>query len=344
MSGARIRLAVSLPPVACALVVACTGRPPTPAFAIDGGGLDDGGDAGGPPLADSSLGDSSAGRRDAEPPPTDDGSLEAAGPAALLRAANWSPDSPAAGYDFCLAPHGTSAWQGPEVAATLGGVGTLGDAGTNAMQFPVVTNYLFFVPPGAYDVAIVASGEGCNGPVTVTKDLAALTTGGFYTLAIVGDAVPSANDPALTAVLLIDDSLSPGGSANIRFLNLAPSARSVDFGKGDLSSGTFVPLATGVTFGVAPGNANAEAGALDPNGYASIPAESSSITFSAHVAGVATDLVTTAPLTPMPGNVDTMALVGGKTGGRAPVLLMCTEDGVQNQSSGLVASCATVSM
>jgi hypothetical protein len=223
-------------------------------------------------------------------------------------------------------------------------VGSLGDAGTNGIQFPVVTNYLFFVAPGVYDAAIVAPGQGCGHPVAVATNLAALSTGTFYTLAMVGDAIPAGSDPALTAILLADDSTAPGGSANLRFLDAAPSVRSVEFGEGTLVGGTFLPLATNVSFGATGSAASTEAGTLDANGYASIAATGAGATLSAHAQGASTDLATASGLTPMPGDVDTIVLVGGKTGGAAPSLVVCTGDGVQNQSSGLISSCAFASM
>jgi len=42
--------------------------------------------------------------------------------------------------------------------------------------------------------------------------------------------------------------------------------------------------------------------------------------------------------------VYTVVLVGGKTGGGPPRLLLCTGDGVQNESTGLLSACEIVSM
>jgi hypothetical protein len=332
---------------ASAVAAACSARPSTPAFAIDGGDGDAAADGGRPGAGEAGAGPGDSG---VAPPPTQDASLDAAGPAALLRVANWSPDAPAAGYDVCLAPSGTSAWQGPEVATALGSVGSLGDAGVSAVQFPVVTNYLLFVGPGTYDVEVVAPGEGCGHPLAVSTGLLPLATGVFYTLAIVGDTAPAGGDPPLAAILLGDDSAAAGGAASLRFLDVAPSVRAADFGEGTVASGTFVALATAAAFGALPGGAGPDAGALDPNGYASIPATGTSVTLSAHAAPAsgdaqaAVDLATASALTPMPGDVDTIALVGGKTGGGGPRLLVCTGDGVQNQSTGLVSSCTPASM
>src|SRR6202030_1440041 len=81
-----------------------------------------------PPTADASpgspdatTGDAATGPLDAEPPPL---------PFALVRVANWSPDAP--GVDFCLAPHGTTAFVGP----LLGTQSALLDAAAPLLAYP----------------------------------------------------------------------------------------------------------------------------------------------------------------------------------------------------------------
>ena len=272
-----------------------------------------------------------------------DAPTEATGPTAHLRIANWSPDAPSSGYDVCLAPHGTSSWSGPLLAQTIGDAGVLGDAGVPSVQFPGVTNYLVGVPPRTYDVAVVAARAGCAAPVVVTTSLAALVVSGWYTMAIVGDRSPTGGDPALSVVLLADDSSATVGTA-VRFLDMAPAIASADFGEGTIATG-FMPLAVGVPFARLATKPPGDAGALpDPSGYVGV-FPPSSVAFSAHPStGAATDTAVAPNQTFAAGAVITIALVGGKTGGARAQLLVCTGDGVVNQSDGLYSACTVASM
>lgn len=272
--------------------------------------------------------------------PAVDAPLEASGPTAQVRVANWAPDAPASGYDVCVAIHGSSSWSGPLLGQAVGNVGSLGDAAVPTIQFPGVTNYLLALAPATYDVAVVRAGAGCASPVKVATDLPALVAGDWYTMAIVGDATPVGTDPALTVVVLDDDSTNAVGTA-VRFLNVAPSIASADFGLGTFAAG-FTPLEVGVPFAGIVTMAAPEAGVTpDSNGYVGVAsAATGTVTFSAQVSTGATGDLAVAPgLTLSPAPTATVALVGGKTGGGGAQLLVCTWDGVQNESSGLVESC-----
>jgi hypothetical protein len=312
-----------------ALAAACTSREPA-SFDTSGG---DAGDAG----SDTGL------AIDSMPPvdtgtPVFDAPLEATALTAQLRVANWSPDAPAAGYDVCLAPHGTSSWSGPLLSKTIGDAGVLGDSGMPSVQFPTVTNYLLGVAPGTYDVAIVAAGAGCASPVVVATDLPAVVLGSWYTMAIVGDRTPAGMDPGLSVVLLTDDSSATVGTA-VRFLDMAPSIAEADFGEGTFGA-TFVPLATGVPFARLGTTSGGDAGtAPDSNGYVGI-LPPGGIPLSAHASTGATGDAAVAPNQSFAaGAVVTVALVGGKTGGAKAQLVVCIADGVVNQSAGLYSGC-----
>src|ERR1700722_7569004 len=98
-----------------------TTSPPAALAALDAGkGHDATAPTDGSPGGDATIAD--AGETDGEP--------EGGTPTlALLRAANWSADSPS--VDFCLAPHGTGAFRGPilgEAAAAIDDAGVI-DAG-----------------------------------------------------------------------------------------------------------------------------------------------------------------------------------------------------------------------
>jgi hypothetical protein len=275
--------------------------------------------------------------------PTADAMLEASGPTAQVRVANWAPDAPESGYDVCVAVHGTPDWSGPLLADAIGDAGPA-DAAAPSIPFPGVTNYLLALAPAAYDVAVVAGGAGCASPVKVATDLPALVAGGWYTMAIVGDAAPVGADPGLSVVVFTEDPSNAVAMA-VRFLDVAPSIASADFGLGTLASG-FTPLETGVPFAGIVTTAAADAGVIpDSNGYVSLAATglatTGSATFSAHApTGDAGDLAVAPAVTLSPAPLSTVALVGGKTGGARPQLLVCTWDGVVNESSGLMESCS----
>jgi hypothetical protein len=284
-------------------------------------------------LLDSTAADTSVIELDARP--------EATGPTANLRIANWSPDAPTSGYDVCLAPHGTSTWRGPLLARMVGDAGVLGDSGSPSIQFPLVTNYLLGVSPGTYDAAIVATGAGCANPVAMATNLPALAVSGWYTMAIVGDRTPAGADPALSVVVLTDDSSATIGAA-VRFLDMAPSIASADFGEGTLAAG-FVPLAIGVPFAKVATRAAGDAGAKpDANGYVAVMPPSGAA-LSAHASSGATGDAAVAPnQTFAAGAVVTVALVGGKTGAAKPQLVVCSWDGVVDPSAGLYSGCISM--
>lgn len=162
-----------------------------------------------------------------------DGGTEASTPQANIRLANWSPDSPTAGYDFCVSPHGANTWSGPQLAQAM-----------VSLAFPTVTTY-FQLDAGQYDVEIIAAGQtDCTSDAAapVISNLAALAADSFYTLAFVGDTDVAGSDATLTAVLYGDDAARTDGNVNVRFLNAAPSltgSTTVDFGTGAQSASTF---------------------------------------------------------------------------------------------------------
>ena len=116
-------------------------------------------------------------------PPSD---APAAPPQTLLRIAHLSPDAPA--IDVCVAPHGTTTFQGPLVAGLASSLGltasTAGgaignDGGVIGLSFTEVSAYIS-LDPGAYDVRIVAAGaSSCDVPLgAVPLDAGAPTAAG----------------------------------------------------------------------------------------------------------------------------------------------------------------------
>ena len=309
-AGALLAALAACSAGAAGLVAACSTRPPGDVgFAVEGGAAESG-----PPPFDGTLPDTGVVVFEAGP----DVPFEASPPQAFLRVANLSPDAPTAGFDFCLAQHGTASWFGPVIATTIGDAGTLGDGSAPAVQFPVVTNYAFPVDPVRYDVEIVAPGGSCSGAVATATDLPSLVAGELVTLAIVGETNRGdAAAPGLAVVGFVDEATAQGATTSVRFLNADPAAPFVDFGTGSLGTG-FSPLALHVPFAALPTQTPGDAGVdVDPAGYlaATLPA---SVELSCHAPDAGVDLATASKQALSPSAVYTIALVGGKAGGLPP--------------------------
>jgi hypothetical protein len=240
-----------------------------------------------------------------------------------VRIANWSPDSPAPGIDLCVAPHGSSAFQGPLFADYA----TSTDAGgAFAVPFPLATAYLA-IPPGRYDVRVVASGPGgCAAPIGPdAADLASLPSYAYTTLAVLGDTEPTGADPSL-AVVELDDDQSLSGYAALRFVNAAPSVAAADFGTGALADGDFSVLFSGVPFGRAGTQEDSEIGTVDANGYLFVAQRLDAAVSARASAASMTDLATARNISLLSASALTFALVGAKTGGAPARLVQCSDN------------------
>jgi hypothetical protein len=272
-----------------------------------------------------------------------DGGTEAAAPSAFVRLANWSPDSPTAGYDFCVAAHGTTTFEGPQLAAA-----TSSDAGAGlTLGFPTVTTY-FEIDPGTYDIEIVAgNATDCTTPVGTANTsilTGGLTANNYYTIAIVGDTTVAGSDPAITTIGFQDDPAPTAGGVNVRFLNAAPSLNgttTADFGTGALGASSFVGLESAVAFATLPtANAADDAGTVDSNGYIGTAAFASATEFSAHTTtGGNSDTATVSGVTIAANTSATLILINGKTGGAAASFLVCQGDTTTSTTS-LLSSCS----
>ncbi len=232
---------------------------------------------------------------DAEAGTTGDALLEPAEatspPVASLRMANWSSDAPA--VDFCIAPHGTTAFEGPLLAshASSGDPGGAMDAGLAALPFPSVSSY-FFVAPGQYDARLVAAGAtNCSAKIVAdVTTLPTLVADGALTVALVGETHPvggDAGDPGLRLVGFTDDTVT-GSFVALRFINAAPNLAQADIWTGSGSS--VQPLFLAIPFGAASAAseaqqaavaADAAAPSVDPNGYATVTPALVAATFKA---------------------------------------------------------------
>jgi hypothetical protein len=194
-----------------------------------------------------------SGNGDAASTPGDDGGGTKAG----LRLANWSSDSPA--VDFCLAPHGSTAFEGPMVAQLDSDVatGATCDAGGPGVPFPDVSAYLL-VMPATYDVRLVVAGApDCSVKLTDdTTDLPPFGAGTLTTIGLAGEADPVGGAPGLQALAFQDTGVGGAGVA-VRFINAAAnSPPSVELGV-VLTGGYVSPIFTNVQFGQA-GTVNGE--------------------------------------------------------------------------------------
>jgi hypothetical protein len=270
-------------------------------------------------------------------PAADAGAQGQSFPWSYVRMANWSPNTPA--VDLCLAPHGTTAFQGPLVGAQLGAL----DGGQELVSFPQLTAYIP-VTAQSYDARLVVAGapDCATRLVTDVINVPGLGQGGSSaTLAVVGDfaAAQPAFKPQMIAMQ--DDALAPDLShVEVRFIHAASNSAAVDMGTGSLASAAFQPLFSNVPFGAVATPAEAKAtvpdgGAaphIDDAGYRSVSplvksAVSAHLTVGAHGVDEATGMMLGAG-----GSIVTLVLLpislaAVDSGGPSARLLECVDNG-----------------
>jgi hypothetical protein len=263
------------------------------------------------------------------------GSMPAPVTSALLRLANWSPDSPSA--DFCIAPHGTTAFQGPFVAAIA--AATQSDAGEAGVAFPLVSAYAL-VAPGTYDFRIVVAGAAsCAVGIHPDTALSPLAAGGAATVAMMGVVTPTAGIPKLRVVPFADDLSAAAGTAAIRVINASPGMPQADVGTGTLASKKFLAIFRNVSFGMTgqpPGGWIPFL--VDANGYNANQPISNTV-LSAHLSGATSDgAQTSSPTSIAVADVVTIVVVGG-TSGVSPSLVECFDTaGIADTLSDCIVS------
>jgi hypothetical protein len=288
--------------------------------------------------------DATSGRQSADG--SADGGGEGTSPqadTALIRFANWSSDSPA--VDFCLAPHGTTAFQGPmlaSLAARIDGAGLV-DAGAPVLQFPDVSTYET-VEPQTYDARVVAAGSA-NCSVAVAPDttnLAPLAAGSFSTIALIGALNPTAGAPGVQLVAFLD---SPAASlVDARFINAAYNAGSVSIGVGTILTG-FASLFSDVPFPQAGTITGQIPDAELPTSVSYVETNPLTNATVSVVNPAWTETLLAAPGVYLAdGAVVTFALVGpvddlGADGGLSDQLLMCVDNA---GTVGLLSNCQVI--
>lgn len=266
-------------------------------------------------------------------------------PVTAVRVANWSPDSPA--VDFCLSPHGTTAFQGPLLRglAAQEAEGGLVEAGSPALAFPEVSSYSF-VGPDQYDVRMVVAGASdCTVGITAdATNLPPLGPGTFNTIALVGEANPVGAGAGLETVAF-EDAAGSGPAVAVRFINAAANVPAASFGSA-LAGGSVAEVFTNVQFG--------QAGTLDgqtPDAGEETPAQTyaslmspSGLTFVvSSSSGTPAPLATANNVTIAEGAVVTLALIGPTgaiDGGIAVQLLECVDNA---GTVGLLGNCQIIS-
>ncbi len=164
---------------------------------------------------------------------------------AHVRVAHLSPDAP--NVDFCVAPHGTSSFDGPILAS---------NGHMTGLPYGNVTKY-FDLPADQYDVRLVGPGLGdCStslGGLPDFTDLPALDADVSATIGAEGLVDFGSSTPfALHAY--IDDTTVAAGSAALRFIHASPGTPAVDVGIG--GGVLFTSLFSDVSFGGEAGIAN----------------------------------------------------------------------------------------
>jgi len=271
---------------------------------------------------------------------------------ASLRVANLSPDSPA--VDFCVAPQGTGAFQGPLLQVLAGSLqdgGLLADAATpgvalgqvlpagGATTGQMVSAYVL-VKPGSYDARIVVAGAvDCSTAIASATGVATVASAGFETIAMVGEAQPTAGAPPLKLLGLADDVLlappPDGGMAKLRlrFVNVALGVSSaVDFMVDKAK------VFSAVSFGQA--GAGVDGGAsIDSHGYASMGALIGSKLSVLASGGASTQPLATGTISAAAGAAVTIVLVGlGSPAGSSSLRLVeCVDN---SATVGVFGACS----
>jgi hypothetical protein len=278
---------------------------------------------------------------DAGPPDTS--TSTSTSPLAFVRVANWSAGAPS--VDFCLAPHGTTAYAGPFFADLSSSDAGSGEAGLVGLSFPEVSAYVL-IAPGQYDARLVTAGSSdCStGIIADATTLPTLPGDGAETIALVGAAHPTGSEPTLAMAGFLDDTATAANVA-LRVINASPDLPSVDV---DVSG---KPLFVGIAFDSVGrlGAADASPPTVDPYGYASVSALSNA-TLTAGASGSPLGPASSASATGVSvvaGAIVTVVVVGTETpstteaGVPAAQLLECIDNAGTVGSAG---SCSVISM
>jgi hypothetical protein len=228
-----------------------------------------------------------------------------------VRFADWSPDAPAAGYSFCLAPQDSSTWMGPFLPQGL--------------PFPGTGAYAV-VPPGEYQVQVIAaaSSDCTTGVLPATYGLPTLSDGTYATFASVGVRMPIGGDQSMKVVAFVDDPTGTSGGLMLRAINVASMVGYAEFGTGSQAANNFSVLFPLVPFGTAS-TAAVDGGATDPNGYAPFAPLSGAELSAYAIDGPYTSTSTASNVSLSSGVAATLVLIGGENNGPPPQIMICND-------------------
>jgi hypothetical protein len=227
--------------------------------------------------------------------------------------------------------------------------GAVGDGGAAGVTFPQVTLYLV-LPPGTYEVRLVAAGSTDCSTSLVDLPSLAIAANTYTTIAVIGEKTPVGGDQALALTSFTDEVTAPAGQIALRFVNASPSqtlTQGADLGTGSQAGtgGPWAPLFSGVAFGHTGASNGSDAGTVDANGYLAFnPLQTA--TLSAHATATATDATIALNDVSIPAaSAATVALVNGVSNGTtagAMKLLQCPD--VDNSTgTSLLTTCNIIS-
>jgi hypothetical protein len=240
-----------------------------------------------------------------------------------FRIANLVADLPEA--DICLAPHGTTNY----TQRLLGTVGY-----THGVKYREMTAYNQ-TQSGDYDARVVAAGAAnCNTALLGLPDqtnLAPMTAGNTYTIALMGRVAAGAQQPFQMHIYQ-DETNMIAAKVNLRFIHAAVGVPAVDVGIG--MSGAIVTVFTNVAFAeVGKGNG------VDSLGYAQIAGISGGSLIMRTV-GTTTAIFAATGVTFNAGTIVTVFAIGDLGGAPAPLQFMICIDGTRG--SGPLTECNVV--
>ncbi len=238
---------------------------------------------------------------------------------AHVRVAHLSPDAPS--VDFCVAPHGDTAFIGPILATN--GLAT-------GLSYGSATKY-FDLAADTYDVRLVAPGSAdCStslGGLADFTDLPSLSPGDSVTLAAEGLAMIGSATP-LHIAAYVDETQVDSGQAKLRFIHASPGTPAVDVGVG--GGAVFTSVFTDVAYG--------DIAAAD-NGYIeTAPIAGAEISARAH--GSLSDALSIKPAVLPAGAIATAFAIGELGSSTTPLrVLLCVDNAA---AEGLLSQCSVV--
>jgi len=232
---------------------------------------------------------------------------------AHVRFADWTPDAPAAGFSFCLAPRGTSTWMGPFLPQGL--------------PFPGTGAAYADVPPGDYEVQVVVatpSSDCTTGVIPASYGLPMFADGTYATIATIGNMMPTGGDASMKVAAFLDDVSGTAAGLKLRAINASSRVGYAEVGTGSQAAGNFSVLFPDVAFGSAA--ATVDGGTTDSNGYALLAPLSGAELSAYPIVGDSSQSVTASQVSLGAGIAATLVVVGAEDNGGLPAQIIICND------------------